>query len=81
MIYHFLMVVVESFWIFELFQKTSFHLNLYFEVSKDLYELVNPNLGIITGFSDLMTQIEVLRNMNLGQTPPALGINERTDES
>ena len=50
-------------------------------VSKHLYELVNPNLGIITGFSDLMTQIEVLRNMNLGQTPPALGINERADES
>ena len=49
--------------------------------NEDLYELVNPNLGIITGFSDLMTQIEVLRNMNLGQTPPALGINERTDES
>ena len=30
--------------------------------NKDLYELVNPNLGIITGFSDLMTENHRLRS-------------------
>ena len=40
----------------------------------ELSELVDPQLGIITGFSDLLEQLELLRKMDLGATPPALGI-------
>jgi hypothetical protein len=41
----------------------------------ELSELVDPKFGIITGFADLMAQLEILRSMDLGTTPPALGIN------
>ena len=44
--------------------------------NNDLNELVNPNLGLITGFNDLMYQLESLRLIDLGQTPPALGVFE-----
>ena len=44
--------------------------------NNDLNELVNPNLGVITGFNDLMDQLESLRLIDLGQTPPALGVLE-----
>ena len=44
--------------------------------NNDLNELVNPNLGVITGFNDLMYQLESLRLIDLGQTPPALGVLE-----
>lgn len=40
----------------------------------ELSELVDPQMGIITGFSDLLEQLELLRKMDLGSTPPALGI-------
>jgi len=40
----------------------------------ELSELVDPKLGIITGFADLLAQLEVLRKMDLGATPPASGI-------
>ena len=42
--------------------------------AEELMELVDPKLGIITGFADLMADLETLRRMDLGSTPPALGI-------
>lgn len=45
--------------------------------NEELSELVDPQLGIITGFSDLQEQLELLRKMDLGATPPALGITPR----
>ena len=47
----------------------------------ELSELVDPKLGIITSFSDLLEQIELLRKMDLGATPPALGITRAQDVS
>ncbi len=47
----------------------------------ELAELVDPQLGIITGFSDLLEQLELLRKMDLGATPPALGIKSVKDAS
>lgn len=40
----------------------------------ELSELVDPKLGIITGFQDLLEQLEILRHIDLGTTPPASGI-------
>jgi len=40
----------------------------------ELSELVDPQLGIITGFQDLLEQLEVLRHVDLGATPPASDI-------
>ena len=37
----------------------------------ELSELVDPKLGIITGFQDLLDQLEVLRKVDLGDIPPA----------
>ena len=37
----------------------------------ELEELVNPRLGIITGFQELLRQLEDLRRMDLGAIPPA----------
>jgi hypothetical protein len=37
----------------------------------ELAELVDPKLGIITGFQDLLDQLEVLRKVDLGDIPPA----------
>ena len=37
----------------------------------ELAELVDPKLGIITGFQDLLDQLEVLRRVDLGNIPPA----------
>ena len=48
----------------------------YMFKNNDLNELINPNLGVITGFNDLMYQLESLRLIDLGQTPPALGVLE-----
>ncbi len=47
----------------------------------ELSELVDPQLGIITGFADLLEQLELLRKMDLGATPPALGITPAKDVS
>ena len=47
----------------------------------ELSELVDPKLGIITSFSDLLEQLELLRTMDLGATPPALGITRAKDVS
>ncbi|MCP4429710.1 MAG: hypothetical protein GY806_01905 [Gammaproteobacteria bacterium] len=40
----------------------------------ELRELVDPKLGIITGFQDLLDQLEVLRRVDLGQIPPCADI-------
>lgn len=40
----------------------------------ELAELVNPKLGIITGFQDLLDQLDVLRQVDLGQIPPCADI-------
>lgn len=37
----------------------------------ELAELVDPQLGVITGFQDFLDQLEVLRRMDLGATKPA----------
>ena len=37
----------------------------------EIDELVDPKLGIITGFQELLEQLEELRNIDLGSTPPA----------
>jgi len=36
-----------------------------------LDELVAPGLGVITGFQDLLDDLERLRRVDLGATPPA----------
>jgi hypothetical protein len=43
----------------------------------DIDELVDPRLGIITGFQDLLDQLETLRQIDLGDTPPAQGVQRR----
>jgi hypothetical protein len=42
--------------------------------AEELAELVEPQLGIITGFQDLLDDLERLRNTDLSFTAPALGI-------
>ena len=37
----------------------------------EIAELVDPKLGIITGFQDLLDQLEVLRKVDLEDIPPA----------
>lgn len=43
---------------------------------RELEELVDPKLGIITGFQDLLEELDILRNTDLGTTPPALGVQK-----
>lgn len=40
----------------------------------ELLELVDPKLGIITGFQDLLDQLDILRQVDLEQIPPCAGI-------
>ena len=40
----------------------------------EIEELVDPRLGIITGFQDLLHQLEQLRKIDLGTTPPAMNV-------
>ena len=42
----------------------------------EIDELVDPKLGIITGFQELLEQLEQLRKLDLGATPPAGDIAE-----
>ena len=42
----------------------------------EIDELVDPKLGIITGFQDLLEQLEQLRKLDLDATPPAGDIAE-----
>ncbi len=41
---------------------------------EELDELADPKLGIITGFQELLKDLEELRSLDLGQTPPAQGV-------
>ena len=43
----------------------------------EISELVEPKLGIITGFQELLDQLEVLRNVDLEATPPAGDISSK----
>lgn len=40
----------------------------------DIDELVDPQMGIITGFQVLLDELETLRKIDLGDTPPAQGL-------
>ena len=40
----------------------------------ELAELVDPKLGIITGFQELLEDLETLRRSDLGSLPPAQGV-------
>lgn len=40
----------------------------------EISELVDPKLGIITGFQDLLEQLEELRRVDLESIPPAADI-------
>jgi hypothetical protein len=40
----------------------------------EIKELVDPKLGIITGFQDLLDQLEQLRKIDLGNVPPAMTV-------
>ncbi len=43
----------------------------------EIDELVDPQLGIITGFQDLLDQLENLRTIDLGSLPPAGDIRRK----
>lgn len=43
----------------------------------ELEELVKPQFGIITEFQDLLLELEELRKVDLGETPPALSVQRR----
>lgn len=43
----------------------------------EIDELVDPKLGIITGFQDLLDQLEQLRRIDLESIPPAGDISTR----
>lgn len=45
----------------------------------EIDELVNPQLGIITGFQDLLCELELLRQIDLGTLPPAAGVQKNRD--
>ena len=42
---------------------------------EEISELVDPQLGIITGFQDLLNELEQLRKVDLGTTPPAMSVH------
>ena len=46
---------------------------------EEISELVDPKLGIITGFQDLLDQLDILRQFDLGSTPPASDISSPVD--
>ena len=43
----------------------------------EIDELVDPKLGIITGFQELLEQLEGLRKIDLGSMPPAGDISKK----
>jgi hypothetical protein len=43
----------------------------------EIDELVDPQLGIITGFQELLEQLESLRHIDLGNLPPAGDIRRK----
>jgi hypothetical protein len=40
----------------------------------EIDELVDPQLGIITGLQDLLNELEELRKIDLGTIPPAMSV-------
>lgn len=48
---------------------------------EELSELVDPRLGIITGFQELLNQLDVLRRVDLGTTAPASSISPPSDQN
>lgn len=40
----------------------------------EINELVDPQLGIITGFQNLLYELEQLRKIDLGTIPPAMSV-------
>ena len=40
----------------------------------EIDELVDPKLGMITGLQDLLNELEQLRKVDLGTTPPAMSV-------
>jgi hypothetical protein len=47
---------------------------------REIDELVDPKLGIITGFQALLEQLDELRRADLGFTAPAQGVQRRDHE-
>jgi len=47
---------------------------------EEVNELVDPRLGIITGFQELLTKLEVIRNIDLGSQPPAQAVQKTEAE-
>ena len=43
---------------------------------EEIDELADPKLGIITGFQDLLNEIDLLRQIDLGALPPAQGVQQ-----
>lgn len=43
----------------------------------ELQELVDPQLGVITGLQELLDELEALRQVDLGTLPPALSVQRR----
>lgn len=43
----------------------------------ELNELVDPQMGIITGLQDLLNALEVLRQTDLGALPPANNVQHQ----
>ncbi len=43
----------------------------------EISELVDPQLGIITGFQELLDELELLRKVDLGSIPPAGEISDK----
>ncbi len=48
---------------------------------EDLSELVEPKLGMITSFQDLMDELDQLLTVDLGALPPALEIKPKASTS
>ncbi len=46
----------------------------------ELDELVEPRLGIITGFQELLDDLETLRRVDLGRLPPAQGVHGSSED-
>ena len=47
---------------------------------EEINELVDPKLGIITGFQELVDELEVIRNIDLGNQPPAQAVQKTKAE-
>ena len=45
--------------------------------TEELNELVDPKLGIFTGFQELLEELEVLRQIDLEFTAPAQGVQRK----